>query len=86
MTSRSLSLLAATLLAAAPLRAQTASTHPRDRLAAAAETITGDDVMRRVGIIADDSMMGRDTPSRGLELTATYFAVKIGRASCRERV
>ncbi|HTG49210.1 MAG TPA: M28 family peptidase [Gemmatimonadales bacterium] len=30
--------------------------------------------MRRVGIIADDSMMGRDTPSRGLELTAKYVA------------
>ena len=30
--------------------------------------------MRRVGIIADDSMMGRDTPSRGLELTAQYVA------------
>jgi Peptidase family M28 len=74
MTSRCLSLLAATLLAAAPLRAQTASTHPRDRLTAAAESITGDDVMRRVGIIADDSMMGRDTPSRGLELTARYVA------------
>ena len=30
--------------------------------------------MRWVGIIADDSMMGRDTPSRGLELTARYVA------------
>jgi Zn-dependent M28 family amino/carboxypeptidase len=74
MTSRCLSLLAAALLAAAPLRAQTASTRPHDRFAAAAQTITGDDVMRRVGIIADDSMMGRDTPSRGLELTAKYVA------------
>ncbi|HTG49209.1 MAG TPA: hypothetical protein VL915_01885, partial [Gemmatimonadales bacterium] len=43
-------------------------------IVAAAATITGDDVMRRVGIIADDSMMGRDTPSRGLELTAKYVA------------
>ena len=40
----------------------------------AAATITSRDVARRVGIIADDSMMGRDTPSRGLELTAQYVA------------
>jgi hypothetical protein len=31
-------------------------------------------VARRIGIIADDSMLGRDTPSRGLELTARYVA------------
>ena len=40
----------------------------------AAATITGSDVARRIGIIADDSMLGRDTPSRGLELTAQYVA------------
>jgi hypothetical protein len=74
MTFWCLLLLPATLLAASPLSAQTASSLPADRLTAAAGTITGDDVMRRVGIIADDSMMGRDTPSRGLELTAKYVA------------
>ncbi|HET8622417.1 MAG TPA: M28 family peptidase [Gemmatimonadales bacterium] len=42
--------------------------------ASAALTITADDVRRRVGVIADDSMMGRDTPSRGLDLTAQYVA------------
>ncbi len=42
--------------------------------ASAAATITADDVNRRIGIIADDSMLGRDTPSRGLELTAQYVA------------
>ena len=36
----------------------------------AAASITAADVARRIGIIADDSMLGRDTPSRGLELTA----------------
>ena len=36
----------------------------------AAASITAPDVARRVGILADDSMMGRDTPSRGLEMTA----------------
>jgi hypothetical protein len=40
----------------------------------AARTITAVDVARRIGVIADDSMLGRDTPSRGLELTAEYVA------------
>jgi Zn-dependent M28 family amino/carboxypeptidase len=40
----------------------------------AAATITGRDVARRIGIIAHDSMLGRDTPSRGLDLTALYVA------------
>nr|MBA3759669.1 hypothetical protein [Gemmatimonadales bacterium] len=52
-----------------PLAAQ--STRP---LSGAAETITEDDVMRRVRAIAADSMMGRDTPSPGLERTAGYVA------------
>jgi hypothetical protein len=59
----------ALLLVAAPLAAQTSSP-----LAHAAASITSADVARRIGIIADDSMMGRDTPSRGLELTAKYIA------------
>jgi peptidase M28-like protein len=78
MTRRCLALLPVVLLAAGSLRAQTAAAptaHPAaGGLPAAAATITGGDVMRRVGIIADDSMMGRDTPSRGLELTAKYVA------------
>jgi hypothetical protein len=59
------------LLMAMPvaLLAQTAAP-----LSKAAATITGPDVARRIGIIADDSMMGRDTPSRGLDLTAQYVA------------
>lgn len=40
----------------------------------AAATITAADIKKRIGIIADDSMMGRDTPSPGLEMTATYVA------------
>jgi hypothetical protein len=54
---------------AAPLSAQTAAP-----VSQAARTITAADVARRIGIIADDSMMGRDTPSRGLDLTAQYVA------------
>src|ERR1043165_3401291 len=40
----------------------------------AAETITEADVRRRIFLIADDSMGGRDTPSPGLTRTAQYIA------------
>jgi Zn-dependent M28 family amino/carboxypeptidase len=53
----------------AALWAQTSRPHSK-----VAATITARDVARRIGIIAHDSMMGRDTPSRGLELTAQYVA------------
>ena len=53
----------------APLSAQTAPA-----LSRAASSITATDVGHRIGVIAADSMMGRDTPSRGLELTARYVA------------
>jgi hypothetical protein len=65
------------VLAASPLAAQSG------RAQEAAATITAPDVMRRVSIIADDSMMGRDTPSRGLELTAEYVASEFRRAGLR---
>ncbi len=45
----------------------------------AARSITAVDVARRIGVIADDSMLGRDTPSRGLELTAEYVAAQFRR-------
>ena len=69
------------LLAASPLAAQTA-THasapavpaPSPAVTKAAGTITAADVQRRINIIADDSMMGRDTPSPGLDMTAQYVA------------
>ena len=37
-------------------------------------SITAEDFIRRVGIIAHDSMRGRDTPSPGLTMTARYIA------------
>src|SRR5439155_8766174 len=37
------------------------------------------DVARRINLVADDSMGGRDTPSRGLELTAQYVASEFKR-------
>ena len=61
--------LSLTAVPARYLFAQTSSP-----LVAAANTITPADVARRIGIIADDSMMGRDTPSPGLEMTAAYVA------------
>ncbi len=39
-----------------------------------AATITAADMQRRIGIMAHDSMGGRDTPSPGLEKTARYVA------------
>jgi len=36
--------------------------------------ITPAKVLERISVIADDSMRGRNTPSRGLELTAQYLA------------
>ena len=73
-----ISLVLGLALAAGPLRAQTAP--PRDRAAA---TITAGDVARHIGIIADDSMLGRDTPSRGLDLTARYVADQFRRFGLR---
>lgn len=65
------SLLLGLTLVAAPfaLRAQT-----RAPVSQGAATITAPDVAHRIGIIAHDSMLGRDTPSRGLDLTAQYVA------------
>jgi len=41
---------------------------------AAESTIRAVDLRQRIAIIADDSMVGRATPSRGLDLTARYVA------------
>jgi len=39
----------------------------------AAQTISPEDIRRRIGIIADDSMRGRDTPSPELDKVAAYI-------------
>jgi len=70
-------LLTLALFVATPLAAQApAATVPPASSAVrkAAATITAADVAKRINIIADDSMMGRDTPSPGLEMTAQYVA------------
>jgi Peptidase family M28 len=61
--------LAGLVLLAGPAADQTA--HSKGTAAA---SITAADVAQRIGVIADDSMMGRDTPSPGLEATAKYVA------------
>jgi Peptidase family M28 len=45
----------------------------------AAQTITPDDIRRRIEIIADDSMRGRDTPSPELDKVAQYIAAEYRR-------
>ncbi|MBA3556703.1 MAG: M20/M25/M40 family metallo-hydrolase [Gemmatimonadales bacterium] len=68
---RRLYLFPAWLLASAASVAAQAPAPSADRAEA---TITAADVARRIAVIADDSMLGRDTPSRGLEQTARYVA------------
>ena len=46
-------------------------------------SITAADVSRRIHLIADDSMMGRGTPSRGLEMMANYAAGEFRRLGLR---
>ena len=48
-----------------------------DPAAEAAATITADDVARRIGVIAHDSMRGRRTPSPELEATARWIAAEL---------
>ena len=49
----------------------------------AAQSITQNDVRRRIGIIADDSMRGRDTPSPELDKVAEYIAGEYRRLGLR---
>jgi Zn-dependent M28 family amino/carboxypeptidase len=59
-------------LAAAPACAQ--------RRPAGGEALITEALLRKhVNVIADDSMLGRATPSRGLELTASYIASQFRR-------
>ncbi|HUF76001.1 MAG TPA: M28 family peptidase [Longimicrobiales bacterium] len=62
------------LAAVAGAAASTLTATQESPLDAAARTITEADYLRRVGVIAHDSMLGRDTPSEGLEETAAWLA------------
>lgn len=56
-----------------------ASSLGSEALDAAALTITADDYFERLSVIAHDSMMGRDTPSPGLDATAAWIAAEFER-------
>ena len=73
-----LSVLAIPLLLPVALAAQSPQAVTR-----AAATITEADVRRRIMLIADDSMKGRDTPSPELEMTARYIASEFQRFGLR---
>src|SRR5216683_6668599 len=45
----------------------------------AVSSITAADVIRRIGILADDSMLGRATPSPQLDKVAAYIAAQFRR-------
>lgn len=77
---RTLALLGAVALAAASTRCADAPTGPNT---AAAGSITASDVVHRVGVLADDSMRGRWTPSPELEEVAAYIAGEFARAGLR---
>ena len=64
-------LLAALVVAPVSLFAQTP-----ESIAEAVASITEDDIRSRIGVIAHDSMLGRYTPSPGLEMTAQYIAAQ----------
>lgn len=69
--------LAGLLLSPASVLAQDAQVEE------AARTITADDFDWRVGVIAHDSMQGRDTPSIGLDRTAEWVASEFRRLGLR---
>ena len=48
-------------------------------VSAAAASIMPEDYLRKLGVIAHDSMGGRDTPSPGLEMTASWIASEFER-------
>ncbi|HXY20862.1 MAG TPA: M28 family peptidase [Gemmatimonadales bacterium] len=78
---RHAALLAAVLAAATPpLAAQNARAGDAAAVRRAAESITEADIRRRIGIIADDSMLGRATPSPQLEQVAAWVAGEFARA------
>jgi hypothetical protein len=75
--TRILGSFAASLGMASPLLAQSGAQSATAR--SAVETITETDFRSRVGVLADDSMRGRDTPSPELEQTAAWVASQFRR-------
>ena len=86
MSSRFRALLPVGLLclAAAPLAAQAAPRVPSPAaVRRAVDGITEADVRQRIGVIADDSMHGRPTPSPELDKVAAYIAGEFRRFGLR---
>ncbi|MDT8436627.1 MAG: M28 family peptidase [Gemmatimonadota bacterium] len=82
-TARTVALTAAAILgASAPLAAQMATpAHGgSEAAAAAAASITPQDLSLHLGVLAHDSMRGRDTPSPELMATARYVADRFAAA------
>ena len=75
--------LAPSLAVAAQLSAQSARQAPSAAVRRAAETITATDMRRVVGLLAADSMRGRETPSPELEQAAAFVAGEFRRAGLR---
>ena len=76
--------LSAAALVAATAAGGACRTQPSPAdLERSAATVLGSDVARRVGIIAHDSMLGRDTHSAGLDQTAEYIAGEFARLGLR---
>jgi hypothetical protein len=73
--------LLAGLLAGCAVAPQLVTTPAAERgvAARAAETITAEDMARRIGALAADSMRGRDTPSPELEKAARYLTEEFRR-------
>ena len=71
-------ILVTTWACAPESRATESALLPEEVLVAAA-SITSEDYLRKISIIAHDSMGGRDTPSPGLEATATWIASEFKR-------
>ena len=62
-----------------PVAAQRQQPEARGAGGGGAAAITPDDVRRRIGIIAADSMLGRATPSPQLDQVAAYVAAEFRR-------
>ncbi len=75
---RTLALLLPVSLLGHPLEAQAPGP-----LGEAAASITAADIRRQVEILADDSMLGRDTPGPGLERAAAYVIREFHRLGLR---
>ncbi|MBI4501962.1 MAG: M28 family peptidase [Gemmatimonadetes bacterium] len=69
----------AALLAPTALRAQTGKPAAELSVKEAAGSIIASDIIRRIGIIAHDSMKGRSTPGPELEKTAAFIAAEFKR-------